>query len=176
MSVRIFAENDNDVVEAQFRYARTGALQSDVEMYFSLAYREIAGDVEAASNASPIVITSTGHGLQTGDLVVIYGTGGNTAARGTWQITVVDANSFSLDESEGNGAWTRGGRWHKAVPGAAAISMPYNEERQEYCGVLSGAIPLDLTPRTYVLVRYAMDEYFTRWFKIDEQVQVLKRT
>lgn len=167
MTTKLFAENDNDIVEAQFRYARTGVLQTDVEMYFSLAYRDITGTVEGATNAEPIVITSTGHGLETGDLVVIYGVGGNTAARGTWQITVLDADTFSLDGSTGDGAWTEGGTWHKAVPGAAAIAMEYDADREEYVGVLPGSIPLDLTPRTYVLVRYAMDAFFTKWFKID---------
>ncbi len=175
MTSKLFVDNDNDIVESQFRFSRTQALQIDVEMYFSLAYRSSGGPVEDASNATPIVITATGHGLSTGDLAVVFAAGGNTAARGTWPVTVLDADTFALDDSAGNGDFVPGGFWRQAVPGAAAIPMAYDATRLEYCGILLGAIPLDITPQTYVLVRYAMDEYFTRWFKIDEQVSVVRR-
>lgn len=66
--------------------------------------------VTGATNASPVVITSTGHGLSTGHRVAISQVGGNTAANGNWTITVVDANTFSLNGSTGNGAYTSGGR------------------------------------------------------------------
>lgn len=64
------------------------------------------GLVDAATNATPIVITSNSHGLSTGDKVHIRGCEGNTAANGNWTITVVNANSFSLNTSVGNGAYT----------------------------------------------------------------------
>lgn len=65
-----------------------------------------------ATNASPIVITSAGHGLQTGDRVYITGVGGNTAANGFWNVTLDGGdpdNKFALDGSTGNGAYTSGG-------------------------------------------------------------------
>ena len=65
--------------------------------------------ITAASNASPIKITVANHGFNTGETVVIAGVGGNTAANGTWVITVVDANNFNLNGSTGNGAYTSGG-------------------------------------------------------------------
>lgn len=70
------------------------------------------GAITNATNASPIVITSANHGLNTGTRVTISGVGGNTAANGTFNITVVNSNSFSLDGSTGNGAYTTGGTWH----------------------------------------------------------------
>jgi hypothetical protein len=63
----------------------------------------------AATNATPIAISVTGHGYSTGDTVVVTGVVGNTAANGTWEITVTDANTFTLDNSAGNGARTSGG-------------------------------------------------------------------
>jgi hypothetical protein len=63
----------------------------------------------AATNATPIAITITGHGYSTGDTVVVTGVVGNTAANGTWEITVTDANTFTLDGSAGNGNRTSGG-------------------------------------------------------------------
>ncbi len=65
--------------------------------------------ITAASNAGPIVITSTAHGLATGMFVRVSGVVGNTNANGEWQITVVDANSFSLLGATGNAAYVSGG-------------------------------------------------------------------
>ena len=65
--------------------------------------------ITGASNAEPIVITSNGHGLTTGDFVTVASVGGNTAANGSWYVTRIDANTFSLDGSEGNGSYTSGG-------------------------------------------------------------------
>jgi hypothetical protein len=70
---------------------------------------QAAKTLTAATNATPIAITITGHGYSTGDTVVIASVGGNTAANGTWEITVTDANTFTLDGSAGNGNRTSGG-------------------------------------------------------------------
>lgn len=69
------------------------------------------GSITGASNATPIVITAANHGLVTGQRVTIAGVGGNTAANGTFTVTRIDADSFSLDGSIGNGAYTTGGTW-----------------------------------------------------------------
>ena len=67
-------------------------------------------DVTGATNASPIVITTAEpYGYQSGMQVSISGVAGNTAANGTFTITVIDSTSFSLNGSTGNGAWTSGG-------------------------------------------------------------------
>ncbi len=67
-------------------------------------------EINAASNTSPIEITTTSaHGLTTGQSVYITGVGGNTAANGSFAITSTSANSFTLDSSVGNGAYTSGG-------------------------------------------------------------------
>jgi hypothetical protein len=71
-----------------------------------------SGSITGATNASPIVITSASHGLTTGARATISGVGGNTAANGTFTITKVDANSFSLNGSTGNGTYTSGGTWN----------------------------------------------------------------
>lgn len=67
-------------------------------------------NVSAATNASPIVITTTvAHQFATGDRVVISGVGGNTAANGSWTITKATSTTFSLNGSSGSGAYTSGG-------------------------------------------------------------------
>ena len=70
------------------------------------------GSISNATNASPIVITSTSHGLTTGALVTVAGVTGNTSANGVFNVTRIDSNSFSLDGSSGNGAYAGGGTWN----------------------------------------------------------------
>ena len=72
--------------------------------------------VTAASNAAPIVITtSVAHGYTTGDMVRVRDSLGNTAANGEWLITVLTSTTFELDGSAGNGAWTSGGECFRLV-------------------------------------------------------------
>ncbi len=67
-------------------------------------------DINGATNANPIVISTTApHGLTTGDTVTIYNVGGNTAANGTRTITNVDTTHFSIAVA-GNNNYTSGGR------------------------------------------------------------------
>jgi hypothetical protein len=69
------------------------------------------GSVTNASNASPIVITAADSNVSTGQAVKISGVTGNTAANGTFLATAINANSFSLQGSTGNGAYVSGGTW-----------------------------------------------------------------
>jgi hypothetical protein len=69
-----------------------------------------AKSVEAASNASPIVITSTAHGFTDADILHVSGVTGNTAANGTWEMDATDDDNFKLLGSTGDGAWVSGGK------------------------------------------------------------------
>ncbi len=60
--------------------------------------------VTGATSATPIVITSPNHNLPNAAAVAIADVQGNTAANGTWTITVIDQNRFSLDTSSGSGS------------------------------------------------------------------------
>jgi lysophospholipase L1-like esterase len=63
--------------------------------------------ISGATNASPIAITLTGnHFLTTGETVNIAGCTGNTAANGTWVVTVTGGNTMTLNGSTGNGTYT----------------------------------------------------------------------
>ncbi len=67
-------------------------------------------DVTAATNATPIAITTSAvHGLTTGTRVIVAAVGGNTAANGTWAITVTSTTAFTLVGSVGSGNYTSGG-------------------------------------------------------------------
>lgn len=59
---------------------------------------------------SPIQITTVAtNALVTGQTVVINGVTGNTAANGTFTITVIDNTHFTLNGTTGNGSYTGGG-------------------------------------------------------------------
>ncbi len=61
-------------------------------------------NIASSTNATPVVVTtSTPHGLATGAIVTIAGHLVNTAAVGTWPITVLSSTTFSLKGSVGNG-------------------------------------------------------------------------
>ena len=74
--------------------------------------------VSAATNASPIVVTTTTHGLADGDFVTISGIVGNTAGNGGFYVKVTGYTTltFALYSDKalaspvaGNGAWSSGG-------------------------------------------------------------------
>jgi hypothetical protein len=60
--------------------------------------------IESSTDASPIVVTITGHGFSTGDKVTVFGHETNVAANGSWVITKVTDDTFSLNGSVGSGA------------------------------------------------------------------------
>lgn len=70
--------------------------------------------ISAATNASPIQITATAHGYNTGTRINVSGVQGNTSANTETTVTVIDANNFTLDGTSGNGAYTGGGQAHVA--------------------------------------------------------------
>ena len=71
--------------------------------------RGTSGSITGATNATPIEITDVAHGYETGAGVVISGITGNTAANGTWWITKTGTDTYTLDDSVGNGTYSAGG-------------------------------------------------------------------
>ena len=71
--------------------------------------------ITGATNATPIVITATSHGYANGDIVYIRGVGGNLSANGTFQISAVATNTFTITtlkdnlNTTGSAAYTSGG-------------------------------------------------------------------
>jgi len=69
-----------------------------------------AFDITGATNASPIVITST-VAPPTGTKVKITGITGNTNANGVWTVTNITPTTFSLNGTTGNAVFGSGGSW-----------------------------------------------------------------
>lgn len=102
-----------------------------------------SGTVTGATNATPVVVTSAGHGLNTGTNVTVTGVGGNGGANVQTTVTDINSSTFSLDGSSGGGAYTSGGTWH--VSGLYQISQTINggdgyEAGQTYFLLLSWTI------------------------------------
>ena len=75
--------------------------------------------ITGSTNATPIVVTATGHGLVTGDNVRISGITGNTNANGYFKITRLTADTFSL-QNWSTGADIAGNGTHGGTPVATA--------------------------------------------------------
>jgi len=97
---------------------------------FQLTTDNASWTINAATNASPIqCTTTTTNNLVTGQTVCITGATGNTAANGTWVVTVLNGTQFTLNGSTGNGAFTgtatvlRGASWQHMRRG---IYIPWN--------------------------------------------------
>ena len=77
--------------------------------------------ITGATNSSPIVITSNSHGLANGDQVEISDVLGNTAANGSFIVSMADANTFALVGTTGDGDYGSGGTWRQANPDALYV-------------------------------------------------------
>lgn len=100
--------------------------------------------ISGATNASPIVITSTAHGFADDESVTVQGVGGNTAANGVWLVANVTADTFELVGSSGNGAYTSGGQiLDLASQHLAAIADALDEIGDGTVGVKGGRQGVD---------------------------------
>ncbi len=54
--------------------------------------------ITSSTDATPIVVTATAHGLNTGDRVLIYGHTTNVAANGIYKVVVVTSSTFHLKD------------------------------------------------------------------------------
>lgn len=54
--------------------------------------------ITSSTDATPIVVTATAHGLQSGQRALIYGHATNVAANGIYRVTRLSANTFSLQD------------------------------------------------------------------------------
>ena len=114
------------------------------------------GAVIGATIGSPIVITTASTtGLATGDLVTINDVTGNTAANGTFTITVINATSFRLNGATGIIPFAGGGRWTQyenhggnimtvSMPGVTDVFGEPASARQTYTGPINADLWLSL--------------------------------
>jgi Flp pilus assembly protein TadG len=95
--------------------------------------------ITGATKATPIVITTGAQAvpLVTGNTVTISGVGGNTAANGTFAITVLSSTTFSLNGSAGNGTYTAATGTASLAPYMKYTDTPIHPRLQFWFGPLS---------------------------------------
>lgn len=145
----LFVENDTNVVLQNMRLAIDNTQISDATLVASVGDNSgnagTTGEITAATNAGPIVITSANHGLSDGDIVLVCRVKGNRAANGTWTVANKTTNTFELDGSNGDGAYLSGGIWYKGIVGATGLSVAaiVGQAGRYYCVVPATAAILD---------------------------------
>lgn len=92
----------------EIRY--NSAVTADDRILFKYNGQTIEG--VSLPSGSEVSVTITGHGFTTGDEVTFVGLGGAVELNAkTYEITVTDADTFTLDGTDGDDftAWTSGG-------------------------------------------------------------------
>lgn len=115
----------------------TDFVPSNLATYSGAAAKTITG----ATNASPIVVTSTAHGFTNGMIVTVASVGGNTNANGNWRVMNAASNTFELyytdgvTPSSGNSAYTSGGTATRAAGNIpwAVRGAKYSSTALVYC-------------------------------------------
>jgi hypothetical protein len=93
--------------------------------------------ITAVSAANPAIVTAAGHGLVSGDVVYIYGTGDASVDNLYWTVNVLSANTFSIPVDNTDGAEVAGTFRTK---GAVTFTTPFqfNGGLNLYAGTLAG--------------------------------------
>ncbi len=101
-------------VEIEARDGHTPVITIDPYYRYEFETPEEAS-VTGATQATPIVITSAGHGFKDNAVITISGVEGNTNANGTYRVKNADENTFELVNKDtgadivGNGQYTQNG-------------------------------------------------------------------
>lgn len=106
-----------------------------------------AKNIVSSTNAGPINVQVTGHGYATGDIIYIQNHTINLTANGTWTITWVNANNFTLDGSTGIGVGGATGsctkiEWH-CVKLASALTQTITRCEQAWTAANGSTVTLD---------------------------------
>jgi hypothetical protein len=116
MSARFFPKGKQGFVAGEIDWDAQAVRAHLIKLDGSLTDAAVKAVADCTDDTiTPIVLTVTGHGWTDGDLVVVKGVGGNTAANGLYRIANQDTNTFELVtvedslDSVGNGNYTSGG-------------------------------------------------------------------
>jgi len=152
----------NDNVNRSFPFLETTTGEYYLE---SQAVSAMTGD-----QVSPIIITSAIHGLESGYEIVISGSTGNTAANGTWTITKIDENEFSLNGSTGDGIYIASASWSLPKPPSMKYLPSYFVVD---CGFTLGgnaSFPVDTARRLPTIENLEAAVYLKRVYRAGNEV------
>ena len=124
MAFVIYIENDMNIYLNGLVLEEDRSPLPDAELVAHIGIRtNPAARIANASNSSPIAITSAAHGLANGEQVIVSQVRGNVAANGLFDVANVTADTFELVDSVGDGDYSGGGVWYRAVEGATGIPL-----------------------------------------------------
>lgn len=107
--------------------------------------------ISTSSAANPTQINATSHGLTTGDYITIANhSGASSNINGTHQVTVVDADNFTIPVDLSGGGGT-GGTLSRGMQ-ISSVSGIYQAAANEIPFVFSGALTGSLSVRGYYLM------------------------
>lgn len=104
----------NDVYDRDTPFSAVLSDKGDGTGVVNITSAGVALTGSGATNTDPIVVNATSHGKNDGDIVAIFGVGGNTNANTVGIVANKTANDFELTDLEGadiagNAAYTTGG-------------------------------------------------------------------
>jgi len=156
----IFKANDTIIWVKNFILDIDGSRPEDGNIEFTLGSMIPGefGTITAATAASPIVITSTAHGLNNSDEIVIANCAGNLAANGEHVVANKTTNTFELSGTRGTTALKLPAleadypQWFKIVGGLKNKPIDFVSIARGYAGEDVDA-STDLIPeRDYFLI------------------------
>jgi hypothetical protein len=107
--------SDSSARLGKFRIPEGTSLESGAYRVFDESdFNPTSGQaIQNYSGSDTLVVTSTAHGLQSGDVITILGYGGHPAYNATWTVTRIDADRFRvplryLDNHPTKGGWVSG--------------------------------------------------------------------
>ncbi len=129
--LQLFLHNDNNVWVTELKLDEDNSFINDAVMKFSLGSMVEGeyGTITAATNASPIVITSAAHGLSNTNEILVVDCVGLEAANGVQVVANKTTDTFELSGTTGNAALILPDntddypRWFKIVSGLSDVAM-----------------------------------------------------
>lgn len=177
--MQLYLHNDNNVWLTEMKLDEDNTLIEDAALTFSLGslVEGEYGTITAATNASPIVVTSAAHGLTNGTEILIVDCVGNEAANGVHVVANATTNTFELSGTTGTAALilptdtANYPRWFKIVSALSDVAMP-NISPGKYLGEIDEAADL-LPEQDYWLFVKASNYGFQVQGKVRAKVRKL---
>lgn len=117
----------------------------------SIAVTSTTGNITVITAANPPTITSAAHGLSTGNYVTITQSNSSPSINGSWPVTVLTANTFTINTSVTIAGTS--GVWTYSTSTYTVDALP-----SVFLNALGGYMPLDLMQTNPGHQTYAFDQ------------------
>ena len=123
--LRGMRQGTNDLTLARNTLSK---IQSETATDFLLLRWMFGGDsaITGVTPGNPVIVESPAHGLSTGAGIEIKDVIGTFGANGKFAVTVLDADHFSLNDSEDSDEYVSGGQWRIKPGNASGVTGAIN--------------------------------------------------